>query len=56
MPEIIRSLEKRLIDTREKIKTRRREITGGVVEDKIKELEAEIERLQEDNKFYHLQV
>ena len=38
MPEIIRSLEKRLIDTREKIKTRRREITGGVVEDKIKEL------------------
>ena len=38
MPEIIRSLEKRLIYTREKIKTRRREITGGVVEDKIEEL------------------
>ncbi len=38
MSEIIGSLEKRLIDTRERIRSRRREITGGVVEDKLKEL------------------
>jgi hypothetical protein len=38
LSEIIGSLEKRLIDTREKIRSRRRELTGGVVEDKIKEI------------------
>jgi len=38
LSEIIGNLEKRLISTREKIRTRRREITGGVVEDKIKEI------------------
>ena len=38
MSEIIGSLEKRLIATREKIKSRRREITGGAVEDKVKEM------------------
>lgn len=38
MSEIFGSIEKRLLSTREKIRTRRREITGGVVEDKVKEL------------------
>jgi Mg2+ and Co2+ transporter CorA len=31
-------LEKRLTTTREKIRNKRREITGGVVEDKVKEM------------------
>jgi hypothetical protein len=35
---LIGNLEKRLLTTREKIRTKRREITGGVVEDKIKGL------------------
>ena len=38
MQETISILEKRLLNTREKIRTIRRDITGGVVEDKIKEL------------------
>ncbi len=38
MSEIIGNLEKRLITTREKIRSRRRELTGGAVEDKIKEI------------------
>ena len=38
MQETISILEKRLLNTREKIRTIRREITGGVVEDKVKEL------------------
>lgn len=38
MAEMIGTLEKRLFNTREKIKKIRREITGGVVEDKVKEL------------------
>ncbi|UCG70714.1 MAG: hypothetical protein JSV09_06850 [Thermoplasmata archaeon] len=38
LSELIGSIEKRLINTREKIRGVRREITGGVVEDKIKEL------------------
>ena len=38
MSEIIGNLEKRLISTREKIRNKRRELTGGVVEDKIKEI------------------
>ena len=36
MSEIIGNLEKRLISTREKIRSKRRELTGGVVEDKVK--------------------
>lgn len=38
MSEIIGNLEKKLINTREMIRSRRRELTGGVVEDKIKEI------------------
>ncbi len=38
MSEIIGNLEKRLISTREKIRNKRREITGGTIEDKVKEL------------------
>ncbi|UCE74501.1 MAG: hypothetical protein JSV56_02025 [Methanomassiliicoccales archaeon] len=38
MPDLIGNLEKRLITTREKIRTVRRDITGGVVEDKVKDL------------------
>jgi len=38
LSEIIGNLEKRLITTREKIRNKRREITGGVVEDKVKEI------------------
>jgi hypothetical protein len=38
LSELIGNLEKRLISTREKIRTKRREITGGVVEDKVKGL------------------
>jgi hypothetical protein len=38
MSELIGSLEKRLLSTREKIRTKRREITGGKVEDRIKGL------------------
>jgi hypothetical protein len=38
MQETISILEKRLLNTREKIRTIRRDITGGVVEDKVKEL------------------
>ncbi len=38
MSEIIGNLEKRLISTREKIRNKRRELTGGVVEDKVKEI------------------
>lgn len=38
MSEIIGNLEKRLITTREKIRSRRRELTGGIVEDKVKEI------------------
>ena len=38
MSEIIGNLEKRLISTREKIRNKRREITGGTVEDKVKDL------------------
>ena len=38
MSEIIGNLEKRLIETREKIRTKRREITGGKVEDKVKDM------------------
>lgn len=38
MQETISMLEKRLLNTREKIRTIRRDITGGVVEDKVKEL------------------
>ncbi|UCF07713.1 MAG: hypothetical protein JSW28_08740 [Thermoplasmata archaeon] len=38
MSEMIGTLEKRLLNTREKIRNIRREITGGVVEDKVKEL------------------
>ena len=38
MQEAISILEKRLLSTREKIRTIRRDITGGVVEDKVKEL------------------
>ncbi len=36
MSELIGSLEKRLLSTREKIRNKRREITGGKVEDRIK--------------------
>jgi hypothetical protein len=35
---MVETIEKRLLSTREKIRQTRREITGGVVEDKIKEL------------------
>jgi hypothetical protein len=38
MSELIGSLEKRLLSTRERIRTKRREITGGKVEDRIKGL------------------
>jgi signal transduction histidine kinase len=38
MSEILGSLEKRLITTRDKIRNKRREITGGIVEDKIKDV------------------
>jgi hypothetical protein len=38
MPEMFEKLEKRILDTREKIRTTRREITGGIAEDKAKEL------------------
>ena len=38
MQENISMLQKRLLNTREKIRTIRRDITGGVVEDKVKEL------------------
>jgi hypothetical protein len=38
MPEIFEKLEKRILDTREKIRTTRREITGGIAEDKAREL------------------
>lgn len=38
LSEIIGNLEKRLISTRERIRNKRREITGGTVEDKVKEL------------------
>ena len=38
MSETFDSVEKRLLSTREKIRKIRRDITGGVVEDKIKEL------------------
>jgi hypothetical protein len=38
LSEIIGNLEKRLISTREKIRNKRREITGGTVEDKAKDL------------------
>ncbi len=38
MSEIFGNLEKRLLDTREKIRSTRREMTGGVVEDKLKEI------------------
>lgn len=38
LSETFDSVEKRLLSTREKIRKIRRDITGGVVEDKIKEL------------------
>lgn len=38
MPEMFEKLEKRILDTREKIRTTRREITGGIAEDKAREL------------------
>jgi hypothetical protein len=38
LSEIIGNLEKRLISTRERIRNKRREITGGVVEDKVKDI------------------
>ena len=38
MLELIGNLEKRIISTREKIRAKRREITGGVVEDKVRGL------------------
>lgn len=38
MSEILGNLEKKLTATREKIRNKRREITGGIVEDKIREV------------------
>ncbi|UCE38266.1 MAG: hypothetical protein JSW00_03240 [Thermoplasmata archaeon] len=38
MAELLDKFEKRLLNTREKIRTTRREITGGVAEDKAREL------------------
>lgn len=38
MPDLIDRVTERLNNTRQKIKAVRREITGGVVEDKVKEL------------------
>jgi hypothetical protein len=38
LPDLVDRVTERLIDTREKIRTVRRDITGGVVEDKVKEL------------------
>lgn len=54
MSELIGGLEKRLLTTREKIRTKRREITGGKVEDRIKgigkhtyeELDSDLDGLQ----------
>ena len=42
-------MEKRLLATRDKIRNKRRELTGGVVEDKVKELgKRTYEELEED--------
>jgi len=38
MPTILENLEKRVKDTRDRIRTTRREITGGVAEDKVREI------------------
>lgn len=55
MSERIENIEKRLVTTREKIRESRREITGGVTEDRLREigkktyevLDKEFEQLQE---------
>ena len=38
MPDLIDRVTERLVNTREKIRTVRRDITGGTVEDKVKDL------------------
>lgn len=38
MTEMFEKFEKRILDTREKIRTTRRELTGGIAEDKAREL------------------
>jgi hypothetical protein len=54
---MIENLEKRLTNTREKIRNSRREITGGVVEDKARELGMKVyNELDEDLEALHKAV
>lgn len=54
MPTILENLEKRVKDTRERIRTTRREITGGAAEDKVKEIGSKAyKELDEDMEKLH---